>query len=273
VNHAELVAMVEHARLRISDQAGQTMVTTGERDDRFGLDRTRRTARLAVAAWAMAVAGNDSTLTALATAQAADQLMHSYAGPWQMAPDPVVTLINISRLDGTTDPPLLHVSFEFTGRRKLADGTTGDEREFIGHLDFRLHYGSSWPWQLDAARVSTLDDWIGYAFTSRRETQEEYADRTGQSGGVPGPGPTRTFRVTSGFAEHDERFGSTAMVDVQRGDAPERAAAEALIWPAIDAKTVKALGEGEWRPSMNWLDVIELLEANPAHHARSDPIA
>jgi hypothetical protein len=27
--------------------------------------------------------------------------------------------------------------------------------------------------------------------------------------------------------------------------------------------TAAALGEGDWRPSMNWLDVIELLDEPP----------
>jgi hypothetical protein len=214
VDHAELVAMVERAKLKISEQAAQTVVTAGELDDRLGLDRVRRTARLVVAAWTMAVAGDDSTLTALATADAAHQLMHPRAGLCQMAKDPVVTLIDISRLDGAADPPLLQVGFEFTGRQKpggtAGDGSDGDERKLIGHLDLRLPGGSSWPWQLRTARVSTLDEWFGYAFTSRREKQEEYADRTGLADGVPGSGPIHTFRVISGFAEHDERFGSKA---------------------------------------------------------------
>ncbi len=127
--------------------------------------------------------------------------------------------------------------------QQLDDGTTREEREFIGHLDLGLHDGGSWPWQLDAATVSTLDEWFGYAFTSRRETREEYADRTGLADGVPGSGPRRTFRVISGFAEHNERFGSTAMVEVQRGDAPDRSAAGRKILPdslcCLDDKTCR----------------------------------
>ncbi len=81
---------------------------------------------------------------------------------------------------------------------------------------------------------------------------------------VAGPGraagPLRTFRLTSGFAEHDEKFGSSATVDVPLAVAPDRYEAERLIAPAIRAATVESLGEGDWRPAMNWLDVIELLE-------------
>ncbi len=65
----------------------------------------------------------------------------------------------------------------------------------------------------------------------------------------------------TGFAEHDEKFGSSATVDVRRDVPPEREEAAELLGPAIDAEVTRALGPGDWRPSMNWLDVIELLVA------------
>jgi hypothetical protein len=43
------------------------------------------------------------------------------------------------------------------------------------------------------------------------------------------------------------------------GHQPARDEAEKLIQPAIWDVTVQALGDGNWQPSMNWLDVIELL--------------
>ena len=96
-----------------------------------------------------------------------------------------------------------------------------------------------------------------YVFTSRRETADEYRKRTGSSA-VPDPaGNHRVFRLTSGFAEHDEKLGSIASVDVRRETAPTRDEAEKLIQPAIWDVTVQALGDGDWRPSMNWLDVGE----------------
>ena len=67
------------------------------------------------------------------------------------------------------------------------------------------------------------------------------------------------YRLTAGFAEHDERFGSSATADVQRESAPTRDEAEKLVWPAVEEVTRQALGDGDWRPSLNWLDVIELL--------------
>jgi hypothetical protein len=101
-----------------------------------------------------------------------------------------------------------------------------------------------------------------YVFTSRPETPEERRKRTG---GPPSPaaaagGRARAFRVTAGFAEHDERFGSSASIEVRRDTPPTREEAEDLVWPAIWQVTRGALGEGDWRPSLNWLDVVELLD-------------
>lgn len=106
---------------------------------------------------------------------------------------------------------------------------------------------------------------LGYVFTSRRETAEEYRRRTtsaespAESPAVAGPAQ-RVFRLTAGFAEHDERLGSSASVEVRREKAPSLQEAEKLIWPAIWEVTIGALGDGDWRPSLNWLDVIELLQ-------------
>ena len=66
-------------------------------------------------------------------------------------------------------------------------------------------------------------------------------------------------RRTSGFADHDVKFGSTASLDVRRETVPSRDEAAKLIEPAICDVTVDPLGDGDWRPSMNWLDVVEVL--------------
>lgn len=109
---------------------------------------------------------------------------------------------------------------------------------------------------MSSGQVWTLDEYLGYTFTSRPETPQERA-----AAGVrpASPGPGRLFRLTAGFAEHDERFGSTATIEVRRETAPTREEAEQLIRPVIWAVTTGALGDGEWNPTMNWLDVIELL--------------
>jgi hypothetical protein len=37
-----------------------------------------------------------------------------------------------------------------------------------------------------------------------------------------------------------------------------------LVWPAVNEETTRALGEGDWRPSLNWIDVFELLDDPPS---------
>jgi hypothetical protein len=76
-------------------------------------------------------------------------------------------------------------------------------------------------------------------------------------------GPARGFRLLAGFAEHDEKFGSSAEVMIRRESAPTRDDAVWLSWPAIEEGTTRALGVGDWRPSLNWLDLIELLDEPP----------
>jgi hypothetical protein len=70
----------------------------------------------------------------------------------------------------------------------------------------------------------------------------------------------RRYPVITGFAEHDERFGSRAEVGVPLEAAPTREEAVRLVWAAVHEETTKALGEGDWLPSLNWVDVFELLD-------------
>jgi len=271
--------MVAAARLEVTPWAAETMRLAGERDNRLGASAVARATRLAVAAWAMAVEGDDTTLTAMAQSDAAHWLLHPAMEHWQVAPGPRVTRIKISRLDAGTgaeadvDQPKLQVDVEFTGRRRFDDPSRIDAADgdtlFIARLDLTLAGTGPEPWQLSSGRVWTEDQYRGYVFTSHRESPEEYRQRTGSSAGAGAAAPARAaapagtprvFRLIAGFAEHDERFGSTAVVEVRRETVPSRDEAEQLIWPAIDAETTRALGAGDWRPSLNWLDVIELLE-------------
>lgn len=262
--------MVAAASVEVSPWAAETTRLAGERDDRLGAVAVARAARLAVAAWAMAVDGDDTRLTAMGQSDAAHWLLHPAMEPWQVAPGPRVTRIEISRLDADAEPPKLSVDVEFTGRRRFDDPTRTDAADrdtlFIARLDLTLSGTGPEPWRLASGRVGTEDQYRGYVFISRRESPEEYHRRTGSAPGTGAAAPAgtpRVFRLLAGFAEHDEKFGSTASVEVRRETAPTRDEAEQLIWPAIDAETTRALGAGDWRPSMNWLDVIELLEAGP----------
>jgi hypothetical protein len=267
MSKAESVAMVEAASLDVHPSVATTMQLAGARDHRLRADAVTRAARLAVAAWAMAVDGDETTLTALAQPDAAYRLIHPAPGHWQVAPGPTVTHIAVSSLDAEADPPRLRVGFDFAGRRRAdlagqADG--GDSNiQFVGTLDLTLQDSGQWPWQLTSGHVETLDQFLGYVFTSRRESPEEYRQRAGAQASPAAAGPGRAFRVIAGFAEHDERLGATASVDVHQEATPTRAEAEELVWPAIWEETRKALGDGDWRPDLNWLDLVELLDEAP----------
>jgi hypothetical protein len=274
---SDAVAMVADASLEVTPWAAETMRLAGERDNRLGASAVARAARLVVAAWAMAVDGDDTMLTAMVQSDAAHWLLQPGMEHWQVAPGPRVTRIKISRLDAEdadaeaeagADQPKLQVDFEFTGRRRFDDPARIDAADgdtlFIARLDLTLAGTGPEPWLLSSGRVWTEDQYRGYVFTSRRESPQEYRQRTGSAAGAGAAAPAgtpRVFRLIAGFAEHDERFGSTASVDVRRETVPSRDEAEQLMWPAVDAETTRALGDGDWRPSLNWLDVIELLEA------------
>jgi hypothetical protein len=214
----------------------------------------RESARLAVAAWESAVNGDGAALAAMAEPDVVHWLLHPVYKPWQIAPGPVVTSIDAH---AGADPGLLWVYFEFSGRRKFADPPGQDDAEtpFAGLLQLRPAGDGSR--RLTSGQVKTLDEYLGYVFTRRRETPEEYRRR------VTAAGPGRGFRLLAGFAEHDEKFGSSAEVVIWRESAPTRDESVQLIWPALEEEAARVLGAGEWRLSLNWLDLIELLGEPP----------
>ena len=202
---------------------------------------------------------------------------------WRVGPDPQVTGIVIWRLEPESGE--VSISFDFIGRRQFTDqaeaerasaikgGEPADaEIPCVGMIKLTVDPASGqddpWPWRLTSGSTQTLDEYRGYVFTVRRELPAEFERRTGSTapswltGWVPVEPLTedrrRQFRLVTGFAEHDEKFGSSAEVDFTSEAVPTRDEAEALIEPSIWAETTRALGQGDWRPSMNWLDVIEV---------------
>jgi hypothetical protein len=262
MSESESAGLVEAASLEVLAPVTETMREAGARDSRLGADAVIGAARQAIAAWVTAVDGDETALAAIARPDAVHFLIHPSMERWQVAPGPAVTKIQVWDLEADAEPPRVRVSWQFTGRRRFTDPGPDDsaaesETTFHGMLDLTLTGPGRW--QLSSGHVSTLDQYLGYVFTSRRETPDEYRQRTG-SAAIPDPaGPPWVFRLTSGFAEHDERFGSTASVSLRRETVPTRDEAEKLIQPAIWEVTVQALGDGDWQPSMNWLDLIELL--------------
>ena len=266
MNESESTRLVQAASLEISASLAETMRQAGALDYRCSADHVSRTARQVVAAWAMAVDGDEGALAAIAEPHAVYRLMNPVRESWRVAPGPTVTLIKIWDLEPDREPPRFRIHFEFACRRQFADPTQVENADgdptFVGMLDLTLM--DSGPWRLESGHVETLDQYLHYVFTSSRETAEEYHRRTGSSAApAAAGGPVRRYRVIAGFAEHDERFGSRAEVEVQREAAPTRYEAVDLVWPAIDEETSRALGEGDWQPSLLWVDVIELLEEPP----------
>lgn len=272
--------MVAAASLDAYPAAAATMTESGS--GWFGTVMAGKAARLAVAAWVTAVNGDESALAAMADADAAHWLLNPVRKKWVIAAGPLVTEIVIWQLDTAADPPELGVQWRFTGRQRIqpapelgavmpgavlpwdwADG----EQSFVGMLTLKFTGPGGWPWRLTRGHVSTLDAHLGYTFVSRFETAEEYRRRTGTS---PGDGvlvPTGTYLLDAGIAEHDVKWGSSARLEVSSDPAPTRAEAEKLIWPAIWEQTRRALGEGDWRPSLGSLHMTRLLGPPPAGDA------
>jgi hypothetical protein len=297
MNETEMVAAADFDAYPV---AAEAMTEAGE--GWFGPVAVGEAARQAVAAWAMAVNGDDPALAAIADLEADAPgyfLLNPVSKKWVIAPGPVVTQIRVYGVKPAAEPPQLGVTWRFTGRQALRqpepaagpgaalepgavpgavgaaepggaagpaprpwDWTDG-EQVFEGNLTLVLTEAGPSPWRLSHGGVSTLDAALGYTFKSRFETAEEYRRRTGSPAGDGVLVPTDTYLLDAGFAEHDEKFGSSARLEVSSDPAPTREEAEKLIWPAIWAETRRGLGEGEWRPSLGWLDMIRLLGPAP----------
>jgi hypothetical protein len=256
-----------------------------EHDPRFAADRLAAAARETIAAWALAVDGDSSRLAEIGEPRSVSYLLQPERRPWRVGPGPRVTSIVIWRLEPESGE--VSVSFDFIGRRLFTDPAQAERASafrggepadaeipcvamFKLTLDRAAGQDDPWPWRLTSGSTQTLDEYRGYTFTVRREQPAEFARRTGSPAPASPagwaavepltPGRARRFRLLSGFAEHDEKFGSTAEVCFTGEAVPTRDEAEALIDPAIWAQTTRTLGDGDWRPSMNWLEVIELLD-------------
>jgi hypothetical protein len=277
MSESESARMVQATSVDIPAPVAETMRRAGASNDWLSADRVSQAARQAVAAWAMAADGDDTALTAIAQPDAAYWLMHPVRKPWQVAPGPRVSRIEIRDLEAHAEPARLRITFQFAGRRQYEDPgparrAADAETVFVGLLDLELAGSGSWPWRLSSGHVETLDDFLGYVFTSRRETAQEYGQRTSSSHPAA-LGPGHRFRLRASFAEHDERFGSSVEIEVVRQAAPDRNEAVGLVWPAIEEETWRALGEGDWRPSLSSLEVVELRDEQPGIDNPPEPPA
>ncbi len=179
-----------------------------------------------------------------------------------------VTGITFRGIDAAGVPPAIRIWFAYTGRRYVegADpaspgtGSHDTQGRFADSWTLTLDGPASWPWRLADGSTWRLFSFLGYDFVSRRESAEEYRERT--SAGTAAPGltePRRRFEIHADFAEHDEKIGGAAMTVIERETKPTREEAEELVYPVVHAATTWRLGEGDWRPSLNYLEVRELL--------------
>ena len=217
MNDADSVRSAHTAALSVLASVAETMRQVGARDGRLDAELIASTARLAVAAWVMAVNGDVATLAGHSGPDAVHWLLHPVRKPWRVAPGPVVTQIDIWGLDASAEPPRLKVSFRFSGRQ-LADDPdqgekTGGETLFAGLLVLTLGDGGQQPWQLASGHVMTLDEFLGYVFTSRRETPEEHRQRTGPAATRPG-----RRRPGADLPDHGRLRGSRRPVRLVRDD-------------------------------------------------------
>ena len=287
------VASIRQAGLSFNRSVINKIEVLAERDSRLSADQLAEAARIAITSWALAVDGDETQLAEIGDAHSVSYLLQPERRRWRVGPGPQVTSIEIWKLEPESGE--INISFEFTGRRLFTDPAEAarfgeaadDELPFVGMIELTLDPAlrppgsagpaddGSWPWRLTFGSSQTLDEYRGYTFTVRRERPAEFEHRTGSPAGPVPAGPVkveprtegrpRRFRLLSGFAEHDEKLGSTAEVFFTSEAVPTRDKAEALIDPAIWEETTRVLGPGDWRPSMNWLDVIELLDDRPGY--------
>ena len=261
--------MVEAADLEVYPDAAAAMTEAGQ--GWFGRELAVKAARQAVIAWATAVNGDQTALAALADIpDRVDWLIfpesdHPWREQWAVAPDPVVTELTIWNLQPAADPPELNVQWRFSARQRWSDpdradtaGPVDDELPFVGMLTLKFTGSGPRPWRLTLAHVRTLDDYLGYTFASGTETEEECRQRTGAREPLA---PTDTYLLVADFAEHDEKFGSIATVEVSSDPAPTREEAARLVEPAMQAECVRWRGgvADEYHPSLARLRVIRLL--------------
>ncbi len=105
MSEPESVKLVQAARLELRVPVAERMRQAGALDDRFGADYVSSTARQVVAAWVMAVDGDDTALAAIAEPHAAYRLMNPVRKSWQVGPGPRVTQIQVWGLEADREPP------------------------------------------------------------------------------------------------------------------------------------------------------------------------
>ncbi|MGI8429562.1 MAG: TIM44-like domain-containing protein [Solirubrobacteraceae bacterium] len=130
-------------------------------DGRFAPDVLEVAARRAVSAWAQAVDGGDSDLLAIASPQAAQQLLHP-GDPNRrtrlVVRGPRVKRIRIEALDAAAQPPTMTLEVALEGRRyieardttEVVSGSQSRATSFTEHWTLALADDAAQPWRIVA---------------------------------------------------------------------------------------------------------------------------
>jgi hypothetical protein len=150
------MAAVESARISIGRGPAQALTSTAE--SWFSAGQVVRTARVVVAAWVMAVNGDDLALRALASPgpsvdgggrDAADDLLHPAGLDEPIAPGPQVIAIDVVRLEPGGDGPGMSIRWRFAP----GGGAAAKYRDLVGSADLAVDELQPFPWRMTRGRV------------------------------------------------------------------------------------------------------------------------
>jgi predicted lipid-binding transport protein (Tim44 family) len=127
-------------------------------DGRFSPDVLEIAARRAVAGWAQAIDGEDGALLAVASKDAANELLYPSAGRRLVVRGPQVKRIRIVSLDAAADPPTMGIEVDLLGRRYVEDrntttvveGSRSKQVGFTEHWTLALCGDDAQPWRIVA---------------------------------------------------------------------------------------------------------------------------
>jgi predicted lipid-binding transport protein (Tim44 family) len=157
--------VAEVADLRFEGDAHAAALDLSLADGRFAPDVLEVAARRAVAAWAEAVDGADTSLKAIARPEAVRELLHpgDPGGATRLVVrGPRVKQIRIAALDAGATPPTMTIEVDLVGRRYVEDrrttevlaGSQSRETSFTEHWVFALDGPATQPWRIAAAGAS-----------------------------------------------------------------------------------------------------------------------
>ncbi|MDQ6816427.1 MAG: TIM44-like domain-containing protein [Actinomycetota bacterium] len=156
------ISVAEVADLDFAGDARAAALDLSLADGRFAPDVLEVAARRAIAAWAEAVDGDDTTLLALADRQAIGDMLHPddpSALTRLVVRGPVIKQITIVELDAGAQPPTMTIDVKLEGRRYIEDrattavlsGNRSRKTSFTQRFTLALTGDARSPWRIVAA--------------------------------------------------------------------------------------------------------------------------